>query len=55
MAKNYGNFNYGILIKAFHINCTKFYQTFIKFFFRNIYNRKVKYSRTIVSIFVGTL
>ena len=32
MAKNYGNFNYGILIKAFHINCTKFYQTFIKFF-----------------------
>ena len=30
MAKNYGNFNYGILIKAFHINCTKFYQNFTK-------------------------
>ena len=30
MAKNYGHFNYGIHIEAFHINYTKFYQTFMK-------------------------
>ena len=30
MAKNYGLFNYGMLIEAFHINCAKFYQNFMK-------------------------
>ena len=30
IAKNYGHFNYGIHIEAFHINYTKFYQTFMK-------------------------
>ena len=29
IAKNYGCFNYGIHIQAFHINCTKFSQTFM--------------------------
>ena len=30
MAKNYDHFNDGILIEAIHINCTKFYKTFMK-------------------------